>query len=311
MATRTSSNLIARIRPCLGYAIYTLVLLVGFIYFLFPYQKLQYWAEREVGRRLGVQIRTEQREAGPFWFAWKGLSVLSTKPFPFNRLYFPELEINFLVRSLVSKPYRFTSSLKVWEGHGEGELWFLRDSTGDAFRLVHSLSNAHVSHLGLPYVIDGQFSLDADYRWNENRPSAGDGHGTFSVKSIKIKEVPLSTDFSMSLTISSASGMLSMHENELTFRGFRVQGEGFNFSGDGKLLVASDILDSQMEAEGILYVSQNFMKQFPENKTLMADSQEPISVKLTGTFHSLSMQLNGLIVPLEPSVLFTQMVPYS
>ena len=226
-----------------------------------------------------------------------------------DRLHFPVWRINFIPRSVLYQPFRFTSTLSLWKGRGEGWLMVSPDSSGYEVGVVHSLADLDVTSFQLPYVKEGMLSIKVDYHWHQHQPLTGEGQGKFTFTSLQIKDLPLYSDKGISLKISSASGLLMVKERDWTLNEFRMQGEGFSFSGQGRVQLESNVFESRIESEGVLYFSPEFTKMFPQVQYLNTESGQPITLRLWGTLRTPSMELNGngIVIPLEPSLLFTAM----
>ncbi len=304
---RKPSNHFRRFRKWVGYGLYTLVLLIGFLYFLFPYQKFQLWVENQVEQRTGIHMQAEQRKAGPFWFKWSDLRFSRNHPSVIDVFMFPMLSLKFDVGSLLSKPFRFSSNLTLWNGRGKGWLTVLPDDKHDEYHLMYSLMTVQVADAELPYIKAGLLSLDLDYQWNQDEPYAGQGRANISLESVQIEDLPLRFDVRIPLAISSANGLLILEEDVMILRDVRVQGEGFSFSGQGHISIAAQILDSRLEGEGLLYLSQEFSQQFSGLQFLTESPGQPIALKFSGTGRNPVLEMNGILIPLEPSLLFSSM----
>ncbi len=300
-----------RFRNWLGYALYTLVLLIGFLYVLFPYKDAQLWSEKQVEQRMGIQMHAKQRTAGPFWFKWNELRLSLEHPSVIDVLAFPMLHVNFHVASILSQSLRFSSAFLLWDGRGEGSLTILPDDGDDEYQLISSFMNIQMAYAELPYMTAGRLSLDLDYQWHHNQPLAGQGQAYFSLESLQMDDLPLRADLRLSLAIPAASGIVNIEDAVMTVRDFHVRGEGFSFSGQGQVYMDPLILDSRVEAEGILYLSQEFSQQFPSVDYLALSPGQPIILNFSGTVRNPVMELNGIPIPLQPAMLFSSMSSFS
>lgn len=304
---RKPSNFIRQVRKWVGYGLYTLVLLIGFLYVLFPYQKIQLWVENQVEEQMGIHMHAEQRKAGPFWFEWSDLRLSREHPSLINVFMFPTMTLHVDVRSMLSKSLRFSSEFTMWDGRGEGWMTVLPDDRHDGYHLQYSLTNLQMADAALPYMKSGLLSLDLDYQWKQREAFSGRGRANLSLESVQIEDLPLRVDKKIPLTIPSANGFLILEKDVMTFRDIHVQGAGFSFSGQGHMYMAPQILDGRLEGEGLLYLSQEFSQQFPDLQSLPTSPGQPIQLKFSGTGRNPVMELNGIPIPLEPSLLFSSM----
>ncbi len=256
-------------------------------------------------QQTGIQMLAKQRTAGPFWFEWNELLLSGEQPSMIDFFYFPILHVNFHARSILSQSLRFASDFSLWDGEGKAWLILLHDSTAYEYHVDFSLMNLNIVYAELPYVKKGTLSFAGDYQWNQNDPFAGQGQGNFSLESIQIEDLPLRTDVVIPLVISSANGLLSIEEEALTLRDIRIHGEGLSLSGQGHVQIAANMLDSRFEGEGILYLNQEYANQFSSLQYVAISSGQPISLKLMGTVRNPSLEVNGVPIPLEPSLLFS------
>ena len=307
MAIRKSSNSRLRLHSWLGYGLYTLVLLIGFLYVLFPYENLQEWLEHRVEQQLGIHIQAKERKAGPFWVEWNGLQLSGEQTSQFERLYFSVARITFHPQSVIDRPLQLSTTFSLEEARGEGWITLSPHSSDYEFRLVQSLSNLDVTLAQLPYIESGRVTVDVDYEWNQDSPVTGRGQGTFAFDSVQMKDLPLIAGATFPLTVSSARGVVSMKEKQFVLRNFQARGKGFSFTGQGRLQIYPNFIDSQLDGEGILYLSKEFVEQFQDLQYLRVAPGQPISIKFMGTVQAPSIEFNDIRIPLDSSLLFKAM----
>lgn len=260
---------------------------------------------------MGIQMHAKQRMAGPFWFEWNALRLSRAEPSVIDVFVFPMLHVKFHVSSILSQPLKFSSAFSLWDGRGEGSLTLLPNDGNDTYHVISSFMNIQMAYTETPYMTAGLLSLDLDYRWQQNEPLAGLGHARFSIKSLQIEDLPLRADQRLSLAIPVASGIVNIEDGVMTLRDVHVRGEGFSFSGQGQLHMDPQILNSRIESEGALYLSQEFSQKFSNLDNLPMSPGQPILLKFSGTARKPLMELNGIPIPLDPSIVFPFMSSFS
>ena len=311
MVIRKPSSHIRKLRNWLGYGLYTLVLLIGFLYVLFPYQDLQRWIETQIEQRMGMYTQAAQRQAGPFWFNWKDLRLIPQYPSMIKVFYFPLFQVSLHVPSIFSPGIQMTSAFSLWDGRGKGRLIFFLQKADYEYHARYSFTNLQVGKAQLPYIKSGNFSCDLDYQWNQNQPFFGQGQGKFSLTSVQIEDFPLYPEVTIPLTISNAKGLLQFEEAEITVRNFHLHGESMSFSGQGRVQMTPSLLDGPIEAEGILYLSQKFAQYFSHIQHLGLSTGKPIILKFSGTIRNPLLELNGVSIPLQPSLVFSSLPSFT
>ncbi len=299
MTAKTVFNKPARIWAIFGYGLYTLVLLLAFSYWMFPYDRLQVWLENQLQQKTGIEILSQDRGAGPFWLVWRNARFRMPQNDVVKNIEWPRIFFEWHPFTLLNQNLQLSSHLALLDGEGRGTLNLGLLSLAPQNHLTHSFSRLDMSPLNLPLLRQGRATGTLTFRWQGPHHFAGDGEFALTLSNFTITPPPGMPQKLPSLKFSSLSGTLTLQERQLLLQGFQLTGEDLTVSGQATLSFQRNFRESQLEGSGTLSLGATLFQQFPQLGFLNLAPDQPFPITISGTLARPSVRIHNSPIPVK------------
>lgn len=244
-----------RVKRVASWALFSLAMIVLFVLWLFPYDRLQTWVLHQWHTSTGLTLST-----GPWQFVWPlGASADSaalTGP-GLPRFEAERVTVRLKPSSLWQPGPSLTGTARLRStGAGEtttltGDLTFDAWSWSDSASLTATVDRVDLSKLAVPGLTSGSLRLMAEHRWSKvgNPRDFIQGEGTWHLEGagVTLEQVPVGGATLPLVRISTLQARLKCRSG--TCRLEQAQGEGPDgtLSGDGMLALRLPVSDSILD----------------------------------------------------------------
>jgi type II secretion system protein N len=279
----------------LGYTLYTLVLLIFFLYLTFPHQKLEARLIAKLEQALDCQIRVNQSQRlFPLGLDWKQVQLHPQVGFKGDvvveqaraRIYLLPLlqrriETDFLIVALGGQ---VRGSFSVQQRDGKVQYYF-----------QESAQNLELQALGLdiPFKMEGRLKLDLEATWQDQDLLRGSGSGDLELLGVKTGGVFAQGLELPELSFSRVSTKLGFKNNVMTVEDFSAQGPHIEAAGQGTVLLRNRWSDGLLNLTTKAYVKEDLRQKFPV-LAMMGNGRDSIEVVIKGTLGRPTIAINGI-----------------
>lgn len=302
-----------RLLKYIAYLILFAVSFLVFLYWSFPYDRLQDRLISGIERQLGGKVEVSAGELEPYWFTGVEIKKLDfrTRDAEGNALpamNVDELRIRAALFSLIFGRPRIKYRIKAGKGEIEGrarqmEDGFEFDADFDDFDIATLKILASKTGLNMSGKIEGYISL----KYNQSRPARSTGKVALDLENLKIAqsnaklgpmELPLPP---LTLTTSKGSAIkLNIGRGTMVVDQIVFKDGDLGLDLAGKVFLSNTLANCRFNVRGIFKASEALEKALPFifiiEKEKQPDGTFPLSI--TGRVSSPNIKIGTFSIPM-------------
>jgi len=270
----------------LGYSLVGLVIFCGFLYFHFPFSHLEKAWLNALSARTGCEVEIQSRQQRFLRFIWRGIRI--DCPYAGSPYWITVMALNVRPLPLLwggEGTLHLDASLP--QGQIRGETAFLL--TGGT--LAHFQYHGEAIDLQ-PFGIAGQMNFNVSGHLRDSDRPSETGRLSFTLQNLHLTKIGTGTSLLGALSFPDVSGLLSLHDNVLTFERFVAHGNPLDLSLLHGSITLRDplgqsglsIMLQAIPKGGLKTVASLFVPHYP--------GAGPISIVLSGPISSPHMRMN-------------------
>ncbi|GEM_PF-1726704 len=282
----------------LGYFLYTLVLLIFFLYLTFPHQKLEARLIAMLEQVLDCQIRVNQSQRlFPIGLDWKQVHLHPQVGFK-DDVVVEQARARVYLLPLLNRRIETDFFIEALGGKVRGSFSVQRRDGKMHYYFQESAQDLELQALGLdvPFKMEGRLRLDLEATWQDQDLLRGNGSGDLELLGVKTMGVLANGMALPDLSFSRVATKLGFKNNVMTVEDFSVQGPHIEATGQGTVLLRNRWPDGLLNLTTKAYLKEDLQQKFPV-LAMMGNGRGSVEVVIKGTFGRPTISING--VPLN------------
>ena len=282
----------------LGYTLYSILMLLLFLYLTFPHRQLEIRLISMLEQTLACQIRVNESQwLFPIGLTWREIHLHPQTGFK-GDVVVDQARIKVYLLPLLRLNVQTDFFMEAYGGKVRGSFWVRKREGKINYYFQESAQDLELQAMGLdvPFKLEGRLRLDLEATWQDRDVLRGNGSGTLELLGIKTAGVSLSGVELPDLSLSRIAAKLGLRNGIVTVEDFKVQGPDVEATGQGTLLLRNRWSEGLLNLATKAYLKEELRKKFPM-LAMMGNNRDPVEILLKGTFKRPLVSINS--VPLN------------
>ena len=282
----------------LGYTLYSILMLLFFLYLTFPYRQLETRLISILEQALSCQIRiNESRWLFPIGLAWREIHLHPQTGFK-SDVEVDQAKARVYLLPLLRRSVQADFFMEAYGGKIRGSFSVRKQDGKINYYFQESAQDLELKamRLNFPFKLEGIVRLDLEATWQDRDMLRGNGSGVLELLGLKANGVSVRGVQLPDLSFSRMAAKLGLRNGILTVENISLQGPDVQATGQGTLLLRNRWSEALLNLATKAYLKEDLRQKFPV-LAMMGNNRDPVEVLLKGTLKRPLVSING--VPLN------------
>ncbi len=228
-----------------GYLLYGAAATVLFVYWNFPFDRLEQWGVAKIAQTASLRVVPHERHVRfPLFLQWDRVGLVGVQGGADHVLQGEHVSIDLALLPLLNRTVSAAVRMHLLGGEVAGVVEWKDGEGAQEYRFQGRAWDLELSHLENGIIPVGRLHGDWDYRWGHAGPLQGQGLLTVELKGVKVGPGLSARSPIPPLTFREVSGRIALSKGVGTVEDIRAEGPAATIWGTGSVILQSPLEDS-------------------------------------------------------------------